>query len=106
MNDGELAYWVMRHVAHSMKLSLFISWFCPEELWVGGSVALPVVVDEAYRNQSDVSFRIVIAIDTFRIEAAYFLADKVVEVFRHILVQIVIFGLLVLMIPVGRLAEH
>ena len=78
----------------------------PKEIGVSGRVAFPVVVDEADGNQSDVAFRIVIAIDTFRIETAYLLADKIVEVFRHILIQIVILGLLIFMIPVGRLAEH
>ena len=79
---------------------------CPEEIGVGGRVALPVVVDEAYGYQTDVFLCRIGAIVALRIEPAIFLADEVVEILGHVIIQIILLGLLALMIPVGRLAEH
>ena len=78
----------------------------PEELRIGGRVALPVVVDESYWNQPYILLCRIGAIVALRVESAIFLADKVVEVLRDIVIQIVLLGLLVLVIPIGRLAEH
>ena len=81
-------------------------WFCPEHLWVGGGVTFPVIVDEAYGNQAYIFLCRIGAIVALRVESAEFLADKVVEILRHVIIQIVLLRLLVLMVPVGRLAEH
>ena len=81
-------------------------WLCPEHFWVIGGITLPVVVDESYWNQADVFFYGIGAIVTLRVETVVFLADEIIEIFRHVILQIVLLGLLVLVVPVGRLAEY
>ena len=77
-------------------------WFYPEDIWVGGCVTLPVVVDEADGNQAYIFLYRIGAIVALRVESAEFLADKVVEILRHVIIQIVLLSLLVLVVPVGR----
>ena len=79
---------------------------CPEEIRVGGRVALPVVVDESYGNQANILFCGIGAIVALWVEPTVFLADKVVEILGHVISQIILLGLLALMVPVGSLAEH
>ena len=81
-------------------------WLCPEEIGIVSGVALPVVVDEAYWYQANILLCRIGAIVALWVEPTVFLADKVVEILGHVIIQIVLLGLLVLMVPVGRLAEH
>ena len=85
---------------------LFCFWLCPEEIRIGGRVALPIVVDEAYGYQSDVFLCRIGAIVALWVESTVFFANKVVEVLRHITIQITLFGLLLAVVPVCRIAEH
>ena len=81
-----------------------LSWLCPEDIGVGGSVALPVVVDKPDGDEPDIIIRVVVAIKTLGIETAQLLADEVIQILRHIVADIVFFRLLRLVVPVGSLA--
>jgi len=80
--------------------------FCPEHLWVGSGVTLPVVVDEANGYEPHIICRIVVAIEALGIKAVQLLANKVVQVLCHVGFQVVFLCLLRLMVPVSSLAEH
>ena len=83
-----------------------LSGLCPEDIGVGGGVALPVVVDKPYGDEPYIIIRVVVAIKTLRIETAQFLAYKVIQILRHVVVDILFLCLLRLVVPVGSLAEH
>ena len=81
-------------------------WFCPEYIGVGSGVALPIVIDKANGDEADILLCRVGAIVALRVESVEFLADKIVEILRHVIIQIVLLSLWVLMVPVGRLAKY
>ena len=79
----------------------------PEHGGVGGRVAaLPVVAAESRGEKTEIVVFGIFAIIALGVKPANLLAREEVEVLGHVIFQIVFLGLLALMIPVGRLAEH
>ena len=48
-DNNKLAYEISS-VCEFVQYHLIKLWPCPEHIWVGGGITLPVVVDEAYRD--------------------------------------------------------
>ena len=78
-----------------------ILWPCPEDIRIGGGVTFPVIIDKTDGDEPYVISWVVIAINAFGIETVLLLAYKVIQVLRHVGLQVVFLRLLRLMIPVG-----